>query len=384
MRDSFETIKKIREINKGFPYTEPVKKWKEQERKVVGWGCDYVPEEILYAAGILPFRVTGDSRELPLTSADAYLSIYECSFVRSCLQLALDRQFDFLDGFVACSTCDGMRRLADEWRITVNVPVLYVLSVPRKFTPRAHDFYKREVIKLTKLIEERFGLEVTDHALREAIQVYNESRGLLRNLYDLRKLERPPISGAEMLEVTNAASRMPRGQYNQILKALLAEAAMSDRSWEGTRLMIGGSILSNSDFIQGIENMGGVVVADALCCGTRYWGDLVRVDAGGDPLAAIAERYLNNFPCPRMFPTDERINRILSLASEFQVDGVIWQTIRYCNPMYYEQPRLKDRLEQRGIPILLLDIEYGMTATGQVKTRAQAFIEMLQETRGRK
>src|SRR4030042_416784 len=128
MASTLETLREIREINASFPYSEPVKEWKEQGRKVIGWQCTYVPEEIIYAAGMLPIRVTGGYKELDLEDANAYLYINSCSSVRSCLQLGLEKQYDFLDGFVAGSTCDGARRLADVWGRYLSIPGIYVLS----------------------------------------------------------------------------------------------------------------------------------------------------------------------------------------------------------------------------------------------------------------
>ena len=379
MASMLESLRKIREINASFPYSEPIKEWKGQGKRVIGWQCTYIPEELIYAAGMLPIRVTGDSRELEMEDANAYLYINTCSFVRSCFQLALEKQYDFLDGFVSGSTCDGARRLADVWRHYLPIPVVYVLSVPRKFTERAHELYRQEVIELKQRLEGFFQVEITDQALREAIGVYNRSRELLDKLYGLRKLNAPPISGAEMLEVLNAGFKMPRDKFNQLLERLLEEASTGDRALEGKfRLMITGSPLNNPEFIKTIEDLGGLVVVDELCMGTRYWWDLVDANPNLDPLEAISRRYLNNFPCPRMFPSEERFNRVLDLVKDFRVQGVVNELIRYCVPYAHDEPLLRERLEHQGIPVLELDVEYGMSGTGQIRTRVQAFLEMLE------
>ena len=379
MANMLETLSEIREINASFPFSEPIKEWKEQGKKVIGWQCTYVPEEIIYAAGMLPIRVTGDSRELELEDANAYLYINTCSFVRSCFQLALEGQYDFLDGLVSGSTCDGARRLADVWSHYLSPPVIYVLSVPRKSTERAHELYRQEVLELKQRLEERFQVEITDQALREAIGVYNRSRGLLKKLYELRKLDTPPISGAETLEVLNAGFKMPRDQFNQLLERLLEEASTGDRALEGkSRLMIIGSVLNNPEFIKTIEDLGGSVVADELCTSTRYWWESVDADPNLEPLGAISRRYLNNYPCARMFPAEDRFDRVLDLAKDFRVDGVVSQIIRYCVPYAHDEILLRERFEQRDIPVLELDVEYGMPGTGQIRTRVQAFLEMLE------
>jgi benzoyl-CoA reductase subunit C len=144
--------------------------------------------------------------------------------------------------------------------------------------------------------------------------------------------------------------------------------------------MIAGSALNNAEFVQSIEHIGGLVVTDELCTGTRYWADLVIVDHE-EPLKAIARRYLHNFPCARMYPSEERFQRMLNLIREFRVDGVISQTIRYCSPYSNDLPLLTDLLNRNGIPMLSLDVEYGTSGSGQILTRVQAFLEMLEARR---
>jgi benzoyl-CoA reductase/2-hydroxyglutaryl-CoA dehydratase subunit BcrC/BadD/HgdB len=288
-------------------------------------------------------------------------------------------EYDFLDGVVGGSTCDGARRLFDLWRYYIKTPFHHVLTVPRKYTQRAHDLYHDQVKQFKQHLEEFLGIQITDEELRHSIEVYNESRALLGSLYELRKLPEPPITGAETMEVLNASFRMPKELFNEWLKSLLDELADSGNTHKGrARLMITGSVMNNPEFIQSIEEQGGLVVTDELCTSTRYWSDPVVLDEGKTPLEAISQRYLNNFPCARMVPSDERFNRVLDLARDFKVDGVISQTIRYCVPYAHDLPLLTDRLKAQGIPTLALDVEYGTSGSGQIQTRVQAFLEMLE------
>lgn len=383
MAETPKALEKIRQINAGFPYTDPIKAWKERGGKVVAWTCTYVPEEVIWAAGLLPVRMTGDSHELELEDANAYLYINTCSFQRACLQLTLDQKYDFLDGYVSAATCDGSRRLADVWRNYVkHIPLIHVLSVPRKTTERAHQLYLSEVKEMKQKIEEAFNVKITDAALHKAIKLYNHTRELLKQLYEMRKKDNPPVTGAESLEVINAAFRMPRDEYNQLLEELIKELKDSKREVTGkVRLLISGSPLNNPDFIATIENEGGLVVADELCMGTRYWWDPVDEKSFSDPLEAISRRYLSNFPCARMVPCDERFERILAMTKEYRVEGMVAEIIRYCVPYAHDEPMLREKLEHVGIPVLELDLEYGVSGSGQIRTRAQAFIEMILDKR---
>ena len=378
MNTELQGIGKFIEVNHTFPKTEEILKLKDQGKKVFGWLCTYVPEEILHAAGILPVRITGYAQETELDDGSAYLYINNCSFSRSCLQMGLKGEYDFLDGIVAGSTCDGARRLFDLWHHYLDIPFHFILSVPRKYTERAHNLYYEQVRELKENLEKHLGITITDEALAASVSIYNKSRELLKQLYQLRMLDKPPITGAETMEVLNASQRMPKEQFNRYLGELLDEL----NGKEGThntksRLMVTGSVMNNPEFIRSIEDLGGLVVTDELCTSTRYWSDPVVLD-DRPILEAISRRYLNNFPCARMVPSDERFNRILQLVKDYKVDGVISQIIRYCVPYAHDLPLLTERLKQAGVPTLALDVEYGTSSSGQISTRVQAFLEMLE------
>ncbi len=371
-------FERFQTINSTFPRTDHILEYKNRGGLVFGWLCTYVPEEIMHAAGVLSIRITGYNQETELEDGSAYLYVNNCSFSRSCLQMGLRGEYEFLDGVVGGSTCDGARRLFDLWRNYIGTPFHHVLSIPRKFTEEAHTLYYQQVVQFMEHLEQYLDIEISDEQLLHSIGVYNESRALLKELYELRKLDNPPITGAETLEVLNASFRMPKEIFNQYLSDLLRDLSASGRTRNGSaRLMVTGSVLTNPEFIRSIESQGALVVADDLCTSTRYWSDPVLVSGDITPLQAISRRYLNNFPCARMFPSDERFNRIIELCRDYRVHGVVSQIIRYCVAYAHDMPLLTQRLQSYGIPILALDVEYGTSGSGQIQTRVQAFLEML-------
>ncbi len=371
-------LERFCEVNNTFPKTSEILEHKQKGGRVFGWLCTYVPEEIIHAAGGLPIRITGHCQETELEDGSAYLYVNNCSFSRSCLQMGLTGEYEFLDGVVGGSTCDGARRLFDLWRNYIGTPFHHVLTVPRKYTPEAHALYYHQVLRLKEHLEEFLGIRLTDDKLRQSTELYNESRALLKSLYELRKLDNPPITGAETMEVLNASFHMPKELFNKYLSDLLRDLSNSAQNHRGkARLMVTGSVLTNPEFIKSIESQGALVVTDELCTSTRYWSDPVVLDGNMPHLEAISRRYLNNFPCARMFPSDERFNRIVGLAHDFRVDGVISQIIRYCVPYAHDLPLLTKRLQTQGIPTLALDVEYGTSGSGQIQTRVQAFLEMV-------
>jgi bzd-type benzoyl-CoA reductase N subunit len=380
-RPGTSVLDRFREVNAAFPKTSEIMEWKKAGKKVIGWLCTYVPEEVIHAAGVLPVRITGYSREMELDDGNAYLYVNNCSFTRSCFQLGIRGEYDFLDGVVGGSTCDGVRRLFDLWRIYLKPGYWQVMTVPRKTTARAHALYLDQCRQFKESFEKFLGYEITDDALKHSIGVINEQRSLLKQLYELRKRDNPPVSGAETMEVLSAATRMSKERFNILLRDYLAELAASRKTYKPrARLMVAGSVLTNADFIRSIEELGALVVTDELCTSTRYWSDPVVLD-GMKPLEAIARRYLDNFPCARMFPSDGRFNRIIQLARDYRVDGVISEIIRYCVPYAHDLPLLMERLKEAGFPTLALDVEYNTSGSGQIRTRVQAFLEMLEARR---
>ncbi len=371
------------EVNSTYPQTKQIADYKAKGGKIFGWLCTYVPEELIHAAGALPIRVTGYRQETDMDDATAHLSIVSCSFSRSCLQMGLKGGYSYLDGVVAGSTCDGARRLFDHWRRYIKPPFSHILSVPRKYNESTLALYYQEVLDLRRNLERYLNTEITDEALIHSIEVYNQSRQLLRRLYELRKRPEPPITGAETLEVLNTSFRMPKEIFNIWMEELLEKLETSQVKHQAkARIMVIGSVLNNPAFIKSIEDQGGLVVTDELCSSVRYWYDPVVREGNESPLQAIARRYLTNFPCARMFPSTDRFNLIANLIRDYKVDGVISENIRYCVPYAHDLPLLKDRIQALGVPALALDIEYGTSGSGQIQTRVQALLEMIKGRQG--
>jgi bzd-type benzoyl-CoA reductase N subunit len=356
-----------------------VEEWKKAGGKVVGYSCTYVPEEIIHAAGILPFRIRGTGC-VGTSVADAWLTrIANCSFARSVLELALTGEYDFLDGVVFNNGCDHTRRAYENWKAQDKTPsFMHMLPVPHVITDDGLEWYRQEVATFKERLEDSFGVQVTSEKLREAIGVYNESRRLLKQLYGLRAQKAPQITGAETLRVVIASTSMPRKDYNRLLKDKLSEISNRPGITDyRARLMMVGSINDDPALVELIEDLGGLLVADSMCFGARYFWDLN--DETGDPMNSITARYYQHIPCPRMYGAlSERLDFLTSAAREANVDGIILQAIKFCDLHGVENVLLERALEKEGIPTLKLEREYGPLAdTGRFRTRVQAFLEQM-------
>jgi len=253
--------------------------------------------------------------------------------------------------------------------------------LPRNISERVVEFYRDEILEFKETLENSFNVKITDESLREAIKVHNESRVLLKELYETRRSDDPPISGAEALEVVNASTRMPKEEFNRLLRKLLQELDGRKAYPPGprTRIMLLGSPLNSAQFLRGIEELGFSVVTDELCTGAKYFlSDLVDDSPETDPMDAITKRYIFQFPCPREMPKELRLNRIVDLAKEYQVKGAISLLIRYCNNVIWTQESVTEEMDKLGIRTYEMDMEYGTAFTGQIGTRLEAFRETIE------
>lgn len=368
-------VKNLKEIP-DIPFNPAVKAWKEQGKKVVGFLCSFVPEEIIYAADILPYRVraTGCNRT---TQADLWMSNFTCSFARSCLEFAMDGSYDFLDGLVGLDSCAMIHKLYDNWRIGTNPSFSHFLTVPHKNGDSAILWYRDEIEALKQAVQEHFGTEIRRESLEKAIEIYNETRRLLRELYELRKSQALPITGSETQSLVLAAMSMPREQYNEILRRSLEEIKAREPITDyRVRLMVIGSALDDPAFIKIIEDQGGIVVTDSLCFGNRYFRESVEIRE--DLLASLARSYLCGPRCPRMMEQHALIFEFIKdMVQTYKVDGIIYQKMQFCDLWGGESLYLENKLKESKIPFLSFQREHIVTHAGQIATRVEAFIEMI-------
>ena len=373
-----KTFKQFNEATKTL--LNPVlQNWKEQGGKIVGYFCSTVPEELITAAGAVPLRMraTGSTST---ERSDAFFSSINCSFARHCFNLALIGEFKFLDGVICINSCDHVRRIYDNWiRFVPDTQFVEVMSLPRKTEATQVAWYRDEINLIRGKLEKEFGVKITDKTLWKAIKLHNETRRLQKKLYELRKQEKPPITGAETLAVMVAGTAMPKEQYNNMLRALLDELSGTKGSGDyRARIMIVGGILDDPAYVEVIEEQGGLVVTDSLCFGSRImW---VQVDESlSDPAEALAKYYVADRPsCPRFYGEhDNRAKYIIDMCREFKCDGVIGERMMFCDIWAVEHYMLGQDLKAAGIPMLKLDREYLTGGVGQLRTRVQAFLETM-------
>jgi len=359
---------------------------KENGKKIISYLCCLIPVELITALDLVPYRILGDIDE-PITQADTYLETIMCPFIRSCFDLALKGKFDFVDGLVMPHACDAIVKVGEVWPHYHKPEYTHFLNVPHMVYPSSFEFFQNEIKEFQKTLEDFAGRKISTKDLQQAIQLHNENRALLRELYSLRKQSPPLISGTETMKLLVVGTSIPVTEYNELIKAVIAEAKgrKYDTQKEPARILIYGGEIDDAAFIELVEKSGANVVVDDICLGTR--GFRHDIDSNTDPITALARHYLADIQCPRTFrpkeglthkqDLDNRFGHLHDYVKEFNVNGVILYIIRFCDTFELDAPDVRDYLRDMGLPVLHLEDDYSVTTIGQLSTRVQAFLEMI-------
>lgn len=356
------------------------KDWKRRTGgKVVGCMCTYYPEEILYAANILPIRILGGHE--PPTLATPHMFDMWCPFSRDCLNQALKGKYDYLDGLLETNTCLHMRQAFSAWQIHAPVPWTYWLVTPNAVrSPRAKKFLRGELAEFKKALEEWTGKPITDKDLDRGIDIVNTNRQLMKKVYEYRKLDKPLITGTEAMTMVWASQLMDKREVNPMLEQFVEALPNRQVTREtGVRLMIIGSEDDDRVFLEMVESSGATFVIEDHCTGARYFWEEVKPQE--DRLQAIANRYCDRTPCPNkdwgMEDTSRvRFKRILEGIRDYRVQGAILTQQKFCDPHETDIPSLRHLLEENGIPTYFLEFDVTVPV-GQFRIRVEAFIEQI-------
>jgi len=358
---------------------------KRQGKKIVGYLCAFVPLEVLTAAGFMPFRIKGDVNE-PITKADAEMETIVCPLVRSCFDMSLKGKYEFLDGIVIPHACDSICRTYDIWKYTLKLPYSHLINMPHGTDDSSLNFYKAVLNTFRTSLSRFAGREISDQELTQAIGLHNQNRAKVKELYELRKASPPLISGAEIAGVLVAAIGIPIEESIEMISDVIEEVKQRGGvpARKSARIMVVGAQVDNVAFIELIEDSGAWVVADDLCPGAREF--FSYVDATDDPMDGIAERYLRKIKCGRTYREmkgnyqeylEDRFGHMGQMIEDYDVDGVVLYIYKYCDPYGFEVPQIKSYIESRETPVLYLEDEYSMSTIGRLRTRIQAFLELI-------
>jgi benzoyl-CoA reductase subunit C len=358
---------------------EYAKEWKKKTGgKVLGYFCTYVPEEILYAAGVLPVRILGSHE--PQNVSEPHIFAMFCPFCRDCLAQGLQGRYEYLDGIMIAQSCLHVRQAYTSWDLHIPTEFSYYLPMPHHVqSPHAVEFLRGEYTAFISKVEKWTGKKINDDDLKRGIDIMNRSRTLMKSVYETRKKSDVPLTGLDSMYMVVGSQMIEKSEHARATEGVIKElAGRSCGKEKATRLMLLGSEDDDVNFIEMVEALNAVIVQDDHCTGTRYFWDTVE-EGGGDPLGAIARRYVNRLPCPtKDWPDRLRIERVLQFAKEWNVAGAIIIQQKFCDPHEIDIPAIRKALEAAGVKVLFLEFDVTVPV-GQFKIRVEAFLEMLSE-----
>jgi len=353
--------------------------WKQRTGgQVAAIMCTYTPEELLIAADMLPVRVLGAHE--PQNVSEPHIFGMFCPFCRDSLAQGLLGRFDYAEGVTLTQSCIQYRQTFASWRM--HVPTVkwdYYCAMPNDVqSPHAKKAHYHELERFREFLQALTGRELTDEKLNDSIELVNENRRLLRELYEYRKQSNPKVTGLEAIYASITAQFTDKREHNAQLKKTLA--ALPNRTMgreEGVRLMTIGSENDDCGFMAMVESVGATIVIDDQCSGTRYFWNEARLN--GDPIRSIAERYCERPACPtKDYPIHTRFDHVLTLAKDYNAQAAVFLQQKFCDPHEGDYPDLKRHLEDNGVPTLFLEFDI-TNPIGPFRIRIEAFLETLRE-----
>ncbi|HII86045.1 TPA: 2-hydroxyacyl-CoA dehydratase [Candidatus Bathyarchaeota archaeon] len=371
---------------------EEIQAAKQSGKKVIGYFCNFAPIELILAADAIPVRVNSgwyDTSKI----GDRVVPVEVCPMVRSTIgakMIGLSPYLELSDALISILTCDGMTK---ESEILSDFKPIFTMPIPRvKDSAQSLRFWNDEIKAAKQYIEKLTGNKISRKKLKASIELVHRATRTFRRLQELRKGP-PVIMGRDAMLVNQTFMWDDTKRWIEKAEALCVELEKraQDKIWacppDTPRVMVTGTPMiwpDNWKLPSLVEEASpqGVLVADELCSSDRLLNDPVGIDEWSmdDMLHAISERYLMASTCPCFTSSDgneDRINWLLNKVKDWKVDGVIYYVVRGCMLYAMEYSRVKKVLDSLKVPVYYLDTEYTREDVGQMKTRVEAFLEML-------
>lgn len=342
-------------------------------RPKLGWLSVSTPEELLRAAGAVPYRITGEDRpSSPRASTMMHRNF--CPYVLSCYEEVLDGEHDFAAGAVLVNACDARRRLHDVWRHFDRRRFLHMLDLPKVVSAESTAYFAAQLRHLARALEGAFGVPVTEDRIREAVAIQNRTRALLAEVQELRRLGRGRLTATQAITLVKAATTGLHEEVHPRLAAIVAALRSAPPARRSRlRVVLSGSYFDHTAIADLFEANGAEIVCEDVSTGVKYFEG--QVDEGGDPFAALARHYLGKATCARMTDSDRRFEHLWELVVRHEARAVVYFALKFCDNNLLNFSLVRRHLAERGIPVLLVEAERAVENIEQVKTRVAAFLE---------
>ncbi len=358
------------------PDFETVRRWRDAGGKVAGHFQVYFPEEIVHAAGMLPFKVRGAPVEPNL--ADSHFGSYLCSILKTSLELALSDRVE-LDLFISHPICDAARNLAAIWGRNVDYPsqILYLPQNPN--SAGSLEYLHHEYDRMRRVVEDVAGRQITDDDLRNSIAVFNENRTLLRRLYEIKRHTPWLVAAEDAYALVALAGMIPREEHNELLATLLPQIReRATKPEDRIRVVFEGGFCEQPPFDL-VRMLGRTcyVVDDDFFIGMRWITE--DVSAEGDPLENLAEAYIER---SGYSPVQHDLRKpkekmLIARIRGAEADAAILAAAKMCEPGLEEQVTYTHALDAEGIAYFVSEFEENMTSFDQLELQLETFVENL-------
>jgi benzoyl-CoA reductase/2-hydroxyglutaryl-CoA dehydratase subunit BcrC/BadD/HgdB len=372
-----------------------VKEAQKEGQYAIGYTCYHMPEVLLNVDNCFSTRMRAP-RTGSIDISTYYMSNYTCEFARALLERGIEGGYGYLDGIAGVDACSAMNRCYEHLEILDcnSKPHFFVThtDVPYKVEDYNVDQVATQMrLRLLDVMHEKLGTDVSDDAIRKAVEEHNELCRVITEIGDMRKLDNPPITGYEFHVICLVSYCCPTAKILPLLKETLDEIKSrkpDPKPWYRARVAVVGSEVDDLDFTRLLEESGAMVVADRYCYGSFPGREEIKLNDDEDIVKQIARHYMMTSECPR-YMAEEKIKQRRDtadrLAKEFKADGIIYEQMKYCDFWAFERPLASHILtEEYGWPTLSIDRSYNVHNSGQLRTRFQAFVEALEIKRIRK
>lgn len=356
--------------------------YKAQGKKVVGVLPYYAPEELVYAAGIVPMGIWGSNNKT-ISRAKEYCATFYCTIAQLALEMLLDGTMDGLDGIITPTICDTLRPMSQNFRVAMGdkMSVIFLAHPQNRFEDFGLQFTVDQYTHVKKELEKIAGREITNDDIKNAIKVYNESRAARRKFVKLASDHCDVITPTKRSAVLKAFHFMLKDEYTAKLNELnagLEKLPVCD--WQGTKVVTSGIICDNPALLAAFEENNIAIAADDVAHETRSFRTDVPEDA--DPMMALAHQFANIDYDVLLYDPKSSENRrgefVANLVKESGAQGLVLFMQQFCDPEEMEYPYLKKALNDADIPHIKLGIDQQMRDFGQARTAIQAFADVLE------
>lgn len=370
-----EALEKIQEVLKD-PF-HFVKNWKSQNgQRIIGIFLPDVPEELIDASGMLPFAILDGKKS---RSPTGIIPSFACSLITNTFDQAYLGQLEFLDGMVIPYLCDSSRALFQIWERNFPKEFSDLVQLPKKLSSQGTKSYLIEELRRFKgTLEKTFEVNISNEKLLKSIGIYNENRRYLRTIQALRFQNPHFMSNYDFFSLVKSSMLMPKNEHNKILKDILAHAESSSFNLNAplpVKVFLSGKLVEPLKIFQWMDEMGIFVGYDDLAVGSGYFSYEVKEES--EALHALADSYFLRTPNATVEGNEARLGFILEQVRKNCLKAVIFIHLKFCEPLIFDYPDLKKGLDQKGIPNLFIETELHSFNAGQIRTRLQAFSEML-------